>query len=250
MSIYATIPGLGNLDDGDDPVVGAPWVYQGSHILPDEDHPRGGRLGLALIPSHITRDGRDNQPEGGRPWPWLRLDIAPDPATGDRDPALLFNPAQARHLAGLLTAWADHADPPGVPAGPHGVVLDLIARAIHRYDYHHALSGNDTPSVHHRGEAVAVLAALQGVYVPPPPGSDRDALPEHLRVLIAPHMRPYTSTACETARACFLAGEVHREHADELRTWEQREHAACRITRKQDMVKCQCDCHSTDREQQ
>jgi hypothetical protein len=57
-------------------------------------------------------------------------------------------------------------------------------------------------------------------------------------------MRPYTSTACETARACFLAGEVHREHADELRTWEQREHAACRITRKQDMAKCLCGCHA------
>lgn len=28
-----------------------------------------------------------------------------------------------------------------------------IAHAIHRYDQHHALSGNDIPSKHHRGEA-------------------------------------------------------------------------------------------------
>ncbi|MEU3665784.1 hypothetical protein [Streptomyces virginiae] len=32
------------------------------------------------------------------------------------------------------------------------------ARAIHRYDHEHALSGNDMPSDHHRGEADAVLA--------------------------------------------------------------------------------------------
>jgi hypothetical protein len=32
------------------------------------------------------------------------------------------------------------------------------AKAIHRYDYEHGLSGNDLPSDHHRGEAAAVLA--------------------------------------------------------------------------------------------
>ncbi|MDG9701702.1 hypothetical protein [Streptomyces sp. DH37] len=32
------------------------------------------------------------------------------------------------------------------------------ARAIHRYDYEHALSGNDLPSEHHYGEADAVMA--------------------------------------------------------------------------------------------
>jgi hypothetical protein len=36
-----------------------------------------------------------------------------------------------------------------------------IARAIHRYDNHHALSGNDIPSKHHYGEADFVLAAIQ-----------------------------------------------------------------------------------------
>ena len=35
-----------------------------------------------------------------------------------------------------------------------------IARAIHRYDHEHALSGNDLPSKHHRGEADAVLTLL------------------------------------------------------------------------------------------
>jgi hypothetical protein len=36
----------------------------------------------------------------------------------------------------------------------------LIAHAIHRYDNHHALSGNDIPSEHHYGEADAVLSVL------------------------------------------------------------------------------------------
>jgi hypothetical protein len=36
-----------------------------------------------------------------------------------------------------------------------------IARAIHRYDSHHALSGNDIPSKHHYGEADFVLAELR-----------------------------------------------------------------------------------------
>lgn len=36
-----------------------------------------------------------------------------------------------------------------------------LARAIHRYDNHHALSGNDTPSEHHYGEADAALAELE-----------------------------------------------------------------------------------------
>lgn len=35
-----------------------------------------------------------------------------------------------------------------------------IAKAIHRYDNEHALSGNDIPSRHHRGEADAVMALL------------------------------------------------------------------------------------------
>lgn len=36
-----------------------------------------------------------------------------------------------------------------------------IARAIHRYDNEHALSGNDIPGAHHLGEADAVLQALE-----------------------------------------------------------------------------------------
>lgn len=118
---------------------------------------------------------------------------------------------------------------------------DEIAQAIHRYDNHHALSGNDIPSRHHRGEADAVIAllhrewpwlraeaeelaearaalarvqalavecpagidtalideALDGTqpaaWTPPPPGSTREQLPDHLLALIEPGS--YRSTA-------------------------------------------------------
>ncbi|MCT9092894.1 hypothetical protein N4G70_29075 [Streptomyces sp. ASQP_92] len=104
MSIYATIEGIGG--DGDPEDLGMPWIYQGSHILPDEDDPRGGDVGLALIPSHITRDGRDDQPEDGIPWPWLRLSI-----DAESDRAVLLSPAQARRLGQQLANWADEVDP-------------------------------------------------------------------------------------------------------------------------------------------
>ncbi|MFD9564395.1 hypothetical protein [Streptomyces sp. NPDC059994] len=109
MSIYATIEGLGG--DGDPEDLGAPWIYQGSHILPDEDDRRGGVIGLALIPSHITRDGRDDQPNDDTPWPWLRLHID----SRSDDPAVVINPAQARRIGQQLVAWADETDPQEAP---------------------------------------------------------------------------------------------------------------------------------------
>lgn len=53
----------------------APIVYQGSHILPSQDDERGGHVDIALIPSHITRDGRDDRPEDEAPWPFLRMGV-------------------------------------------------------------------------------------------------------------------------------------------------------------------------------
>jgi hypothetical protein len=98
VSIYASLPGL-----SEDEPPGPPWTYQGSHILPAEDDPRGGEIGLAAIPSHITRDGRDDQPDDGAPWPWLRVHIY---VPGD-DPCVVISPAQARELAAQMVAWAD-----------------------------------------------------------------------------------------------------------------------------------------------
>ncbi|MGR3875743.1 hypothetical protein ACUXZZ_45240 (plasmid) [Streptomyces graminifolii] len=40
-------------------------------------------------------------------------------------------------------------------------LVTLLARTIHRYDYDHGLTGNDIPGAHQRGEAAAVLTALE-----------------------------------------------------------------------------------------
>lgn len=104
MSVYASIPGIGG--DGDDETIGAPWVYRGSHKIPRVDDPRGGEVGMAVIPSFITRDGRDDGPEGAAPWPWLRLDVVP----ANEDNTVLINPAQARHIGQQLIDWAAEAE--------------------------------------------------------------------------------------------------------------------------------------------
>ena len=91
MSIYATIAALGR-----------PYRYQGSHILPTDDDLRDGDVQLAEVPSHITRDGRNDQPEDDNPWPWLRLSV--------NDADVILDPAQARYLAEQLADWADRAD--------------------------------------------------------------------------------------------------------------------------------------------
>lgn len=116
MSIYASTPGIG--DHGDPEHLGQPWIYRGSHILPADTDPRGGHIGLAEIPSHITRDGRDDAPEDGRPWPWARLSVVEDGVVID----IVINPAQARHLGEQLTTWADRAD--GKPAATDRIRLD------------------------------------------------------------------------------------------------------------------------------
>jgi len=132
-----------------------------------------------------------------------------------------------------------------------------IRTGVPAYDavYRHIrdLGDHMPPDTVHRNAMIwrgvqAAVEAMQATYTPPPPGSDRDALPEHLRGLIWPHMRPYLSTACETADACRLAAAEYPEYADELRAWETREHAACRVTRKQDMASCDCRCHTTPKE--
>lgn len=84
MSVWATI-----FDLEDDP----PYVYRGSHILPHEDDERVDAdlaVQLAQIPSHITRDGRDDQPEDGTPWPWLRLSLGMEDAVLDRGQVAKF----------------------------------------------------------------------------------------------------------------------------------------------------------------
>jgi len=78
-----------------------PYAYQGSHVLPADDDRRddGEVLQLAEVPSHITRDGRDDRPEDGAPWPWLRLSVYAED--------LVLNRGQVAELHKALGAWLD-----------------------------------------------------------------------------------------------------------------------------------------------
>lgn len=93
MSIWGTI-----FDLEDNP----PYAYQRSHVLPSEDDPRveaDMAVSLAQVPSHITRDGRDDQPEDGAPWPWLRLSLGMEDQVLDRE--------QVRGVWESMGAWLE-----------------------------------------------------------------------------------------------------------------------------------------------
>lgn len=92
MSIWGTI-----FDLEDNP----PYRYDGSHILPSQGGPRdpGCPVQLAEIPSHITRDGRDDQPEDGVPWPWMRLSLGREDTVLDR--------AQVQGMWQSMGAWLE-----------------------------------------------------------------------------------------------------------------------------------------------
>ncbi|MEV0528781.1 hypothetical protein AB0I66_35715 [Streptomyces sp. NPDC050439] len=79
-------------------------------------------------------------------------------------------------------------------------------------------------------------------WTPPPPGDTREQLPDSILALI--DVCPYTSTACETAKALTEATSLHPEHAAELAGWSDRMHARCRRNHKYTGRLCDCICHS------
>jgi hypothetical protein len=82
-----------------------PYRYEGSHILPSTDSPRDPAcpVQLAEIPSHITRDGRDDQPEDGAPWPWMRLSVGREDVVLDR--------GQVQAVWESMGAWLEQTRP-------------------------------------------------------------------------------------------------------------------------------------------
>lgn len=98
--------------------------------------------------------------------------------------------------------------------------------------------------------ADAALGAIADAYIPPPPGSDRDKLPDHILAAVAMHgdPPPYVSTYCQTATALETAAARLPDQAGELREWADRQHRSCRLTRKQDMEPCLCGCGHPGRE--
>ncbi|MFJ6069105.1 hypothetical protein ACIQHU_39450 [Streptomyces tendae] len=116
MSIWATF-----FDLEDNP----PRAYEGSHILPSEKDARvdsDEAPSLAQVPSHITRDGRDNRPEDGKPWPWLRFSLGVEDQVLDR--------GQVAAVYEALGAWLRRTGglPEGSVAHVSNEVLDDVLR--------------------------------------------------------------------------------------------------------------------------
>lgn len=102
----------GVIRDGDpDPEdLDAPLIYQGSHVLPEADHPRGGHVGLACINAFV-RHYREHPDSEEEPWlplePYLRLDVKADDATaqGGAYATVVLTVEQASRLRAALDEW-------------------------------------------------------------------------------------------------------------------------------------------------
>lgn len=87
-----------------------PIVYRHSGVFPRASDERSGHVDLAAIPTHITRDGKDDG-EGGYWHPWLRF--------GVNNNTVLLTLRQAETLRNALTQWLDKARQP-MPTRPRG----------------------------------------------------------------------------------------------------------------------------------
>jgi hypothetical protein len=89
----------------------APLVYQGSHVSPAQDQPRGGALSLAAIPNHCHPSVRGSGAEDGPPVEFLRVDIAEDEATyHGMNPGyatVVLERAQVEKVRDCLTRWLE-----------------------------------------------------------------------------------------------------------------------------------------------
>lgn len=101
------------IDEGNSCTCGQPFlplVYQGSHILPSADDARGGGLEFAGIPDFITRDGRDDAPEGELK-DWIRFSLWEDPTTyrgsTPGSATVVLTRTQVERLHGELGRWLE-----------------------------------------------------------------------------------------------------------------------------------------------
>lgn len=92
-------------------------------------------------------------------------------------------------------------------------------------------------------------------WTPPPPGSTREQLPDHILNIVRPDLPDYLSTACQTAdvvacAACYPRSGVPRPEYDELREHAERLHNRCRENQKFTGQLCVCGCHPDHPEEQ
>ncbi|MEU1663619.1 hypothetical protein ABZ547_08385 [Streptomyces sparsogenes] len=81
----------------------------------------------------------------------------------------------------------------------------------------------------------------EDTFVPPPPGSTAEQLPDDILALIDPP--PYLSTACETAQLLEQATAEHPDRSAALGEWARRMHQRCRGNNKFTGKLCTCTHH-------
>jgi hypothetical protein len=89
----------------------APLIYQGSHVNPADDDPRGGSLSVAAIPNFCHPSVRGTDAEDGPPVEFLRVDVAEDETTyhgGNPGYAtVVLDRAQVQKFRDCLTGWLE-----------------------------------------------------------------------------------------------------------------------------------------------
>lgn len=89
----------------------APFVYQGSHVLPSDSDERGGYVDIALIPGHVRywRENPDAPVEtepDGPPDPFLRF--------GVNEGTVILRRAHVEQIVSELTEWLERTSREGM----------------------------------------------------------------------------------------------------------------------------------------
>lgn len=126
-AVYERMPDGQNWDDGAAMLTGGafyrrtdrpcscenppPIIYQGSHVNPASEDPRGGSVDVAAIPNHCHPSVRGTLTDDGPPVQFLRLSVAEDKATyGEPQPGyaqVVLDRAQVERFRDTLTNWLE-----------------------------------------------------------------------------------------------------------------------------------------------
>lgn len=84
----------------------APLIYQGSHVLPDENDPRGGSFDLAHVPGFIGPEGAHVDDPDETCQPFLRVALH---GWDDVRSTVVLDGEQVHRLRDELTVWLARA---------------------------------------------------------------------------------------------------------------------------------------------
>ena len=89
------------------PVKDAPYVYQGSHIIPTLNDPQAGYVAVSMIPNHVIlyRNELEETPENlaNCKADFIRLDVSDDTNTT----TVVLSTSQVEQLQETLKIWLD-----------------------------------------------------------------------------------------------------------------------------------------------